>query len=307
MKLKRHAKSTLTPIELDHGDTFRFVSGDGAAWEMTLRQTSASVLERLAKPLPDGEHFGGDVKVYGFAAVVEINGKEHTLQRQVGSQASFYEPWVIDGVRLWFDAARCAFMHPPGRVGVIHEKDWAHRHVCSPTRAARFVVQQADRAIAPEPIGEWFVGQKPAPDIRECYLGEDCWMGPYNGGAAHCGLDINMLKGTVLTAPIALDDQYVFNGAEAGHGCTRWRGTRRWSDGSEWMIHTHHLQEMLVPQRCPIARGTAFAKAAGTGVGAVEHSHFMFRVIEQGGDYYLDPWILFWAARQDALRNGAKL
>jgi hypothetical protein len=169
-------------------------------------------------------------------------------------------------------------------------------YICSPKRAAWFVVQQADRAIAPEAIGTWYVGQPAVLDLRECYMGEDCWMGPYAGGAAHCGLDINMPKGTVLTAPISFDDQYLFNDATGGSPCGRWRGTRRWADESEWQLQVHHIERMIVPQRTAIDRGTAFATAAGTAVGAREHSHFMFRIIEQGGEYWVDPWILFWAA-----------
>jgi hypothetical protein len=299
MIIHRNAKPTLTPIELDAGDTLRFVLADGTPWEMTLRATSAKVLERATPAYQDGGHYYGDIKVYGMTAVVEVNGREHVLERQVGSQASFYEPWEIDGVRVWFDAAACAFIHPPRRSdGIIHEKDWEHRQICSPSRAARLVVQQADRPIAPEPVGKWFEDQKPVPDIRECYMGEDCWMGPYNGGAAHCGLDINMPKGTILTAPITLDDQYMFNHLPAGSRCGRWRGKRRWPDGSDWIIQSHHLIDILVPERAPLQRGTPYATTAGTAVGLVPHTHFMFRVIEQGGDYFLDPWILFWAANQ---------
>ncbi len=299
MRIDRKVKDTLTPVELDHDDMLRLVLDDGTSWELLLKQTHAEVLERGPLPHVDRGHFHDDILVYGMTAVVEVNGREHLLQRQVGSQASFYEPWVIDGVRVWFDAVACAFIHPPRQGGVIHEKDWAHRQVCSPSRAARFAVQQADRSIAPEPIGPWFKGQKPVPDIRECYTGQDCWMGPYNGGAAHCGLDINMPRGTRLMAPIAFDDQYMFNDWRAGSRCGRWRGTRRWNvggpDESEWILQAHHLVELLVPERRPLQRGTPYASAAGTGVGLVEHSHFLFRVIEQGGDYLLDPWILFWA------------
>ena len=50
-----------------------------------------------------------------------------------------------------------------------------------------------------------------------------------------------------------------------------------------------------------LAAATAWAlpyqclAGAGKGrVGAHEHTHFMFRVLDQGGDYLLDPWILFW-------------
>jgi len=303
MRLDRRVKDTLTPVELDEGDTLHLILDGGAAWEMTLKHTSAEVLERGRPSTIDSGHFQNDILVYGMTAVVEVNGRQHVLNREVGSQGSFYEPWVIDGVRVWFDAAACAFIHPPRHGGLVYEKDWAHRQICSPSRAARFAVQQADRAIAPEPIAIWFDRQKAVPDIKECYIGQDCWMGPYNGGAAHCGLDINMPKGTQLTAPITLDDQYMFNDRRAGSRCGRWRGTRRWNadgqDESDWVIQTHHLVDMLVPERRPIERGTRYALAAGTGVGLIEHTHFVFRIIEQGGDYMLDPWILFWAASEE--------
>ncbi len=66
-----------------------------------------------------------------------------------------------------------------------------------------------------------------------------------------------MPAGTVMTAPISFDDHY--------------------------------------PERGPLARGTAYATGAGTAVGSHQHSHFAWRVIEQGGEYVLDPWILFGA------------
>lgn len=292
MVIERRVKETITPIELEHGDVLKF----GGNWEMKLVQTSAEVLSRLPAAMKDGNHYAGDIAVYGMTAVVAINGREHVLKREVGSQASFYEPWEVDGVRVWFDAAACAFIHPPKEGGIIHEKDWAHKQVCRPYRAGRFLVQAADRGIAPEPIGAWYEGQQPVPDIRECYLGADCWMGPYAGGAAHCGLDINMKAGTILTAPIDLDDQYVFNDMRAGIKCGRWRGTRRWADGSDWVIQSHHIVEALVPEKTPLKRGAKYARGAGTAVGAREHSHFMWRIVEQGGDYLVDPWILFWAA-----------
>ena len=302
MQLERCVKATLTPIELDVGDVLRFRLTDGSSWQMELLGTEARVLERGRLTHEDPTHYRDDILVYGMTAAVRVNGREHVLERQVGNQASFYEPWLIDDVRVWFDAAACAFIHPPRSGGILHEKDWAHRQICSPGRAARFAVQQADRPIAPEPIGRWFEGQPAVPDIRACYAGQDCWMGPYNGGAAHCGLDVNMARGTRLIAPIAVDDQYMFNDRRAGSRCDRWRGRRRWrvgeADEADWIIQSHHLDALLVPERRPLARGTVYAAAAGTGVGLVAHTHFAFRVIEQGGDYMLDPWILFWAAGQ---------
>lgn len=47
--------------------------------------------------------------VYQFQAEVEINGGFHCLEREVGSQRSFYEPWKVDGGRIWLDAVDAVF------------------------------------------------------------------------------------------------------------------------------------------------------------------------------------------------------
>lgn len=296
MILERAAKETLTPFGLNKGDTLRFRLG-GGVWEMTLLSTRSEVTARGFTAYHDPGHAHGDISAYAFDADVRINGREHTLRREVGTQASFYEPWEIDGVRLWFDAAACAFKD---RGGFIEEKDWKTACLCKPAHETRFAAQRADLAICPEPLHPWYPNPERQISIRNCYHGEDCWMGPYNGGAAHCGLDINMPAGTVLTAPISFDDHYLAHSTAAGFGNNRWRGVRRWPDGSQWQLQTSHLIAMLAPEHTPLPRGAQYATAAGTAVGMHEHTHFSFRVFEQGGEYLLDPWILFWAAFRDA-------
>ena len=101
--------------------------------------------------------------------------------------------------------------------------------------------------ICPEPLHPWYPNESGMLHIGDCYNGEDCWMGPYGGAAAHCGLDINMQAGTVLTTPFALDDQYLYNAVASGFTNNRWRGRRRWPDGSTWWVQTHHLIDMLLP------------------------------------------------------------
>ena len=109
--LQRKSKPTLTPFGLDHGNTLRFQLRDRRLWEMTLFETSAEVTGRnyAAHGYRDSGHESGDISSYAFDCRLLINGKEHHLRREVGTQASFYEPWEIDGVRLWFDAAACVF------------------------------------------------------------------------------------------------------------------------------------------------------------------------------------------------------
>jgi hypothetical protein len=278
--LERKSKPTLTPFGLNHNETLRFLLRDGRAWEMTLVKTSAEVIQR-----------NRGISAYAFDCDLLINGKDRHLRREVGTQASFYEPWEIDGVCLWFDAASCAFKEAGG---FMAEKDWLGGLVCQPAHNGRFAVQESGLPICPEPLKPWYPNDTGRIDIRDCYNGEDCWMGPYGGTAAHCGLDINMKAGTVLSAPIALDDHCLFNATAAGFNNNRWRGVRRWPDGSEWSLQSHHLIRMLVPERTPLKAAAPYATTAGVRVGSHEHTHFVFRVLGQGGDYLLDPWILFW-------------
>jgi hypothetical protein len=279
--MERRAKPTITPFGLNHADTLRFLLRDGRAWQLTLLKTSAEITERN----------GSRITAYAFDCDVRINGKEHHFRREVGTQASFYEPWEIDGAHLWFDAASCIFKDSGG---FMLEKDWALGFLCKPSHAARFAVQESGVPICPEPLKPWYPNESGRIDIGQCYNGEDCWMGPYGGDAAHCGLDINMKAGTTLSAPLSFDDHYLFHSTAAGFNNNRWRGVRRWPDGSQWWLQSHHLIRMLVPERGRLKAGTPYATTAGVMVGSHEHTHFMFRILDQGGDYLLDPWILFW-------------
>jgi hypothetical protein len=301
MLLTRTVKSTLTPCTLDHGDTLRFLLSDGSPWDMTLLRTSAAVCEENYRTYP--YHAEGDISAYTFDCDLLVNGREVHLQRWVGNQDSFYAPEELDGVRVWFDAVAAIFVESGG---FMREKDWRGGLICNPNRAARFAVQEAGRPICPEPLCPWYPNPSGKMDIHDCYNGEDCWMGPYQGAFAHCGLDVNMPAGTLLTAPISLDDQYFFNTLGAGDNNNRWRGIRRWADGSEWWLQSHHLIELLVPERTPLTAGTPYATTAGVLTGAHEHTHFIFEVLEQGGSYKLDAWILLGETWPAAGREGGR-
>ncbi len=296
MILERSIKPTLTPLGLNHGDTLRLTLTTGRIWEMTLLRTGAKVLARNAKAHDSG-HVAGDISAYAFNCELRVNGRDVQLSREVATEASFYEPICLDGVNVWFDAAACAFQD---KGGFMAEKDWRLGFICQPMQAARFAVQEASLRICPDPLQLWYPNTTGRLEIGDCYNGEDCWMGPYNGGSAHCGLDINMPAGTLLTAPLTFDDHCLFHATASGFSNNRWRGVRHWPDGSEWQLQALHLIGMLVPERGPLAAGTPYATTAGTAIGSHEHTHFMFRVIEQHGEYLLDPWILFWQMFADA-------
>ena len=95
---ERTAKPTLTPVELNHGDTLQFMRRNGARWEMTLLNTSAAVTARGLWPYRDEAHDHGDIRAYAFDCVLRINGREYQIRREVATPASFDEPVTFDGV-----------------------------------------------------------------------------------------------------------------------------------------------------------------------------------------------------------------
>lgn len=297
MIFERTIKPTITPCILDKNDILRLTLSSGKKWEMKLLDASAEVVKRRDDMVIDSGHESGDIAAYGFDAEVEINGHKTTVHREVASDNTFYEPWEIDGVRIWFDATSRIFS---ARGGFMAEKDWRGGFVCCPARLTRWAVQEAGIPICPEPLHDWYPNPSGKLHTSECYVGYDCFMGPYNGGAAHGGLDINMPNGTILTTPIDVDDQFLYNSLAAGNNNNRWSGFRKWADKSIWELTVCHLVDMLVPEHIPLKAGTPFATTAGTFVGAREHSHFVWRIYDQQGTYFLDPWILMheiWAQR----------
>jgi hypothetical protein len=277
---------TLTPFELNEGDSVAFVKADGAAWSLELVSTGARILyTTLPKPKTEDSRAR---TFYAFHCVVRIDGREHRLEREVPTWRSFYEPWVIDGVRIWFDAVADIF-------DFLSETHGS----CAARKQARFAVQDASLRICPDPVHPWCPLRPDGLWINDCYNGEDCWLGPYFGAAAHGGLDINHRRGTPIWAPIDFDTQHNFNSLAAGDNNNRWRGSRQWKDGAEWVLQCHHHSRLLVPENTPLKAGQHYAEGAGVHSGAHDHSHFVFRVIRNDTEYLLDPWILFWQMYQD--------
>ena len=201
---------------------------------------------------------------------------------------------------------------------------------CVPRKAARFAMQDATLRICPQEMQPWLEEQENFIDVGRCYNGDDCYLGPYLGQACHVGLDINHPKGSLLLAPIDFDTQAYFNSLAAGDNNNRWRGIRRWPNGDVWALQTHHLIDLLQPERVPIQAGTRYATTAGTAVGSHQHTHFEFKIgrknrirplpasqesasIASPIDFdddsaaaqhdpevlHLDPWIVFWQIFED--------
>jgi hypothetical protein len=286
--LRRNAVETLTAVEMNRGETLRFTLRNGQVRRLTVLETGAAIVERVR---PGGV-------VYRFTCRVRIDGHAMTLQRYVCTQESFYEPYVVNGMRIWLDAVSDIVEMIPMRSMETQRAPRAH---------ARLAVQDATRPICPQPMGHWYPNRENFLDVGDCYNGDDCWLGPYLGKACHGGLDVNHRKGDPLWAPIDFDDHWLFNSLAAGHNNNRWRGTRRWPGGDVWALQSHHLIRMLVPEHTKLQRGAQYATAAGVWVGSHNHTHFVFKVAPRSGgpEIHLDPWIVFWQIFEtDRARRG---
>ena len=278
--LELEAKDTLTPVELDRGEGFTFRLRNGEVRSVLLEDTSARVLLTSLKDTRVEEPGGGTI--YHFTCRVRVDGHPMTMERYVCSQESFYEPYVINGMRIWFDA-----------VSDIFDFTTENHGPCRPNRHARFAVQDAALPICPQEMQPWCPMADEFIDIADCYNGDDPWMGPYRGGTAHGGMDINHPRGTPLWAPIDFDSQSYMCCVARGANNNRWQGVRHWPDGSTWVLGTYHVVRLLVPELTPVEAGTHYAEAAGVWVGDHDHTHFVFEIKERGTVFRLDPWILF--------------
>ena len=295
--IERRANDTLTALELDRGDTLKFTLPNGQPQTLVLEDTTAGIIERVE---PGGI-------VYHFTCRIRIDGHPMTLRRYVCSQEAFYEPYVVNGMRIWPDIVKDVFDLIPVRYPKKGNLQ------CLPRKAARFALQDATLSICPQRTRPWHPSERNFIDCKDNYNGDDCYLGPYLGRACHVGMDINHPKGDPLFAPIDFDDQCFFNSLAAGHDNNRWRGVRRWPNGDVWALQSHHLIKLLVPEHTPLSAGTKYATTAGVHVGSHEHTHYEFKIghnpdremtLEDFDDQseaaqqdpaviHLDPWIVF--------------
>lgn len=290
----RTARSTLCAVEMDVGDELLFTLANGQTRRIVVKRVSAGVFHStLTTPKVEER---GAVTNYRFTCVLEIDGVEAWIVREVGTQKSFYEPNVLMGMRIWFDTCDDIFNF----LTETHGK-------CRGRKKTRCAIQDASLEICPTLLHPWCPLPEGGLRIEDCYNGEDCWLGAYFGCAAHGGLDINHPSGTPIYAPFAIDDHYLFDRVNVnGANNNRWRGFHKWADGSTWVIQVHHVINVHFPEHTPIEAGAIVADGAGVLCGSHEHSHFVFKVIEPGATeedaIFLDPWILFWQMYRDRAR-----
>ncbi len=288
MEYYAKAGTTLQAFELDPEDVLRFELSDGRVRTLQMLSARAKIHETSlsrSEDRPLVPEFRGRT-VVRMHCMLSLDGAALELVRWVGSDRSFYEPWELGGLQLWFDAAQDLFE-------ILSETHGS----CRPRKRVRLAVQEAGRSIAPVLLHPWCPLPAGGISIQDCYDACDCWLGPYFGAEAHGGLDLNHPAGTPIWAPVGFQEHEWFDRIDAGAKNNRWRGIRAWPDGSRWIMQVHHFYELCVDTAFPVEAGTLLARGAGVSVGSLEHSHFEFAVVPAGAELseaiLLDPWILF--------------
>ncbi len=296
----REAKNTLTPIEMNIGDTLKFKLKNGEVRSMILEETAADVVITNLNQLKTDQPGGGTL--YRFTSNISIDGHSMKMERYVGSQESFYEPYVINGMRIWFDGVSDISE-------VINQERGGKDSEAKPNKDARFAIMDMSDRISPSQLYSWYKNKEDFLDIRDSYNGDDSWMGAYNGFAAHGGLDINMPKGSPNFTPFPIDDHYFFNSLAEGDNNNRWRGWHQWENGDVWTIQNHHMLNLLIPEHVPIKPGVHYADAAGVRLGDHAHVHYVFRIKtpENETEILLDPWIILWQIFEDNKEKSGKI
>ena len=193
--LTRNFKETITPIELNHGEILTYKRKNGEILTFELLSTSANILYTNKDKIPKDES-GNDKGnmyrsrlMYEFTCDIKINGVFMKMRRYVGSQESFYERYVRNGVRIWFDGVSDIFEENGGFLNTARSANGM------PHKNARFVFQDMTQRICPGKIHAWFkdgsdrddnfIFKDNFIDIGRSFNGDDCFLGAYLGGESH--------------------------------------------------------------------------------------------------------------------------
>ncbi|PCJ98708.1 MAG: hypothetical protein COA50_00230 [Flavobacteriaceae bacterium] len=275
-------KNTLSVVEINSNDRVNYTLESGRVIKIKLIDSKTKIIFTTLKQMKKGSK--SDASIYSMECTLEIDGQEIKMVRYVPVQQSFYEPYIVNGLMIWFDGL--------SSVGKFFNENHGE---CLPKKEARFAFQDADSPICPVKISNWFVHKNEKIEVKNAYSGNDTWMGTYFGADLHGGLDLNMPSNTALYAPIDFEEHYLFNSEKSGHNNNRWRGVKNWDNGDTWYLQTHHLNQLLVSEVQPLRKGQKYAYGAGTWAGENSHTHFVFKVMQPGFEGYLmDPWLIFW-------------
>jgi hypothetical protein len=293
--LNLRSKNTISCVELNEGDEIKYELTSGRIVHLKLLKSKTEIVFSTIN-LP-GKGTGNDASVFKMECLFNIDGQELKMVRYVPVQESFYEPYNVNGLRIWFDALKS--------LSQFYNENHGD---CLPKKQVRIALHDANIPICPEELVNWCNIPDNYPNVNLSYRGEDTWLGTYFGTDLHGGLDINMPSNSPLWAPLSFDFNYNFNTIKSGHNNNRWRAFKNWENGDTWIIQTHHHNELLVPEFQNIKKGTKYAYTAGTLSGSHTHTHFVFKVKQPGfEEFFMDPWILFWQILENKKINSKEL
>jgi PKD repeat protein len=289
------AKKTLTVVEANEGDEIQYELESGRIVHIKLLKCKSEIIFSSCN-LP-GKGSSSDASAYKMELLMDIDGQTINMTKYVPCQESFYEPYNINGLRIWFDALK--------NLNQFYNENHGE---CLPKKQIRLAMHDATLPICPEELENWYDLPNDFLNVKTCYRGEDTWLGTFYGADLHGGLDITMPANTPLYAPFSLNDNYYFNRLTWGDNNNRWRAIKDWENGDKWTIQTHHLDELLIPERQEVTKGTHYANSGGTYYGMHTHTHFVFKVKQPGFDeFYIDPWIIFWQISEMKKENSGEL
>ena len=147
---------------MEPGDQVRFQLRDGRPVTLLLEDTGAAIVEKV---VPGGI-------VYRFSASVRIDGQPMTLERFVCSQECFYEPYVVNGLRIWLDIVKDVFDLIPVR----YPRQGNLR--CRPRKSARLALQDASLRICPEEVNLWIEHEPSTLDVGGATTATAATWGP---------------------------------------------------------------------------------------------------------------------------------
>lgn len=285
----------LKAVEMDWGDTLVYELKSGQMRTFVLQKTAAE--PAYIYDLPENQWRSGCI--YRMQATLLCEGQPLTLHRIVSAQQSYYEPYHINGVTIFFDAVNDI-------EDFIKDNHGSSGSRSFPRKKCRLAFIEMGGPFAPQELRPWFPIQKDFLDVQDSYEGADTWLGGFKKGEAHNGLDVNVPNNTPLWAPIDFDNQYYFNSLAQGDNNNRWKGIRNWENGEQWILRTHHMTELHVQERTPVPQGRQYGEVGGVHYGSHPHVHFFFQWNKEDLQLPLDPWIIFWKIfENNRARTGA--
>ncbi len=270
-------------VEMNKGDTLAYKLKNGQLRTFILLSTSAKPIFTFDNPVNQW-HSG---IVYSMNCKIMADGQELNLKRIVSAQQSYYTPWHINGVTLFFDAVKVIDSFIKDHHGSADGSSY-------PKKDVRFAFIEYEDDFSPQPLKPWYPNNKNYISIKDAYGGADSWLGGFKKDEAHNGLDINIPNNTALWAPIDFDDQYYFESLAKGDNNNRWMAIKTWPNGEKWILRTHHMTALNVEQNTALTQGQFYGTVGGVHFGSYPHIHFNFIWEKDGFATALDPWMIFW-------------